>query len=362
MKIAVCNRAAFQPFQRLVAGPLGIEDLPDAERFVRAVVLHDDVGMLPERFRIDVRQDGSSVVRTVHVLAYGFERLGRYQDPWFDENWEEGKKLLNTQFRETEFGGYVFDPYQRSFTTAVAQIESGGSAVVRDSVWEIEVAYASQQGKPEIKRHPAEWETRLARAENRPERLFDQLDESWQTFGKEVAEYGLELRIPPVLGIVLSRCARRDAIPDILLDLRNEWASARAKVWDRLDSLRNVRTLEEAAQIRLELKAASKLFSGEQTDFDTQPIRVFWEMAFAAAAGAVVASGTPLGPVGGAATGAIGAAARAAPKLLQEIGPALFGRGAFDLAKKVRRETGKVEPGVLRRLLSQSELQAFGIK
>src|SRR5258708_39120606 len=33
------------------------------------------------------------------------------------------------------------------------------------------------------------------------------------TGSKEVVRSGLDLRIPPVLGIVLSRCARRDAIP-----------------------------------------------------------------------------------------------------------------------------------------------------
>jgi hypothetical protein len=87
--------------------------------------------MLPERFRIDVNADESTVVGTVHVHPHLFERLGTYQDPLFEENWDEGKKLLNEQFRKIETGGYVFDPYERSFTTAVAQIQRGGSAVVR---------------------------------------------------------------------------------------------------------------------------------------------------------------------------------------------------------------------------------------
>jgi hypothetical protein len=162
--------------------------------------------------------------------------------------------------------------------------------------------------EPKIMRQPAAWEERFARAETLPMELFNQLDQSWQEFAKEVVQSGLDLRIPPVLGIVLSRCARRDAIPTILLDLRNEWASAREKVWYRLDSLRKARTIKEPKDIRLELVAASKLFSSERTDYDTQPIRVFWEIAAAAAAGAVVAFPTPMGPVGGAVVAAIGAA------------------------------------------------------
>jgi hypothetical protein len=80
MKIAVCNRTAFEPFERLVVGPIRADDLAQAERFARAVVLHDDIRMLPERFRIDVNADESKVVRTVHVHAHLFERLGTYQD------------------------------------------------------------------------------------------------------------------------------------------------------------------------------------------------------------------------------------------------------------------------------------------
>jgi hypothetical protein len=44
--------------------------------------------MLPERFRIDVNADESTVVRTVHVHPHLFERLGTYQDPLFEENWD----------------------------------------------------------------------------------------------------------------------------------------------------------------------------------------------------------------------------------------------------------------------------------
>lgn len=296
MKTAVCNRAAFEPFQRLVTGPFMPEDLPEAERFVRAVVLHDDLRMLPERFRINVDVDGYSTVSPLSVTTNEFEYFGDYFDPSFVET-PEGRKLLENATRVDRSRRFFFDPYKVSVILAIEQVRIGGSAVVQDSTWEIEVVHAREQTR-EIKLHSAEWETRLARAEEYPELLFNQLDESWQGLAKKLARGSFDLRIPPVLGIVMSRSARRDAIPAVLLDLRNEWASAREKLWGRVDSLRNPRNVNEAEQILQELEAASKLFSREPTDYDTQPMRVFWDIAAAAAAGAGVASTTPMGPAG----------------------------------------------------------------
>ena len=46
MSTAVCDPKAFYPLRSLVAGPLvDLNELPDIERFVRAVVLHDEISM-----------------------------------------------------------------------------------------------------------------------------------------------------------------------------------------------------------------------------------------------------------------------------------------------------------------------------
>lgn len=359
MKSALCNGAAFEPFQRLVTGPLAIEDLPEAERFVRAVVLHDDVRMLPERIRMEVGGTGDVAIVPEIVKVEGFEILGHYQDPSYADGDEtDGPLSAGLQREDSEDSlwknKYRFDPRELAIAIAIKRIVEGGSAVVRDSEFEIVVMDGTGREQPKLLRSKAAWEERFARAEAYPEELFRQLDESWQRLAKKLAQGGFDLRIPPVLGIVMSRSARRDAIPAVLLDLRNEWAMAREKLWQRVDSLRELHTVKEAEDTLRELEAASKLFSREPSDYDTQPMRVFWDIS---AAAAVVAS------TGGAAGAGIGgAAARSLPKMLQDIGPALFGRGAFDLAKRVRREVSKVDPDVLRRFLSPSEQQAFGIK
>jgi hypothetical protein len=75
--------------------------------------------------------------------------------------------------------------------------------------------------------YPAgEWEKTLMKTEEYPSELFKDLDVKWQEYAGSVAADGCGLLVPPVLSIVLTRCARRDAIVPVLVDLRSEWAGA----------------------------------------------------------------------------------------------------------------------------------------
>jgi hypothetical protein len=201
----------------------------------------------------------------------------------------------------------------------------------------------------------------LRTASKYPSKLFDQLDELWQQYASRVNDHGLGLLVPPVTAIVLSRCARREAIPVVVRDLRDEWARGRRKVWDLLLALRSARTLGDAKEIEKNLDDASQLFAPERTRHDSHPVRVIWEIATSALMGAGVASLTGTRPTIGAATGLISHIPRSVPALLDEFGPALFGRGAFDLARSVRRATSDVEFMALRRLLTDPEKKSLGL-
>ena len=233
-----------------------------------------------------------------------------------------------------------FDSHIDYLKRVLGIIEQGGSALV-----------CSRFGKEAI-----------ATAQQYPESLLGPLDEHWQSYARQVAEDGLGLLVPPVLGIVLSQCARRDAIPLVIRDLRDEWAGARKKVWDLLDAVRNARTLDQALQIRRALEEASKLFAPEPTEHDSRPIRVLWEIIAAAMAGSVIAAALGSNPLVGALTGMVGHVPRCGPALLHEFGPALFGRGAFDLARRVRRSVAQVELDALSRLLTTAEKQTLGFR
>ena len=202
----------------------------------------------------------------------------------------------------------------------------------------------------------------ISTARKYPAALFEQLDENWRGYAQGLDAEGVKLSVPPVLGIVLTRCARRDAIPTVIRDLRSEWATRREKVWTLLDRLKTARTLGEALEIQRNLVAASKSFAPEPTEHDSRPVRVLWEVISAAVMGAGVVGLTGGKPVVGAITGAMAQVPRSVPALLHEFGPAVFGRGAFGLARRVRRAVAQVELDALPRLLTKAEIKKLGLK
>lgn len=181
----------------------------------------------------------------------------------------------------------------------------------------------------------------------------------WQQFAQTAAVGDLGLRVPPVLSIVLTRAAKREAIPT--MELRAEWADASAKIANLLKALKVAQTVEEALEIKKELTAASEMFSPKESQVDTAPVRTFWEIFAAAGAGAGTALLSGGRPSVGALVGGVAASVNKGVPLIRELDPALFGRGAFDLARRVRRELKQVDPGSLAKLLTDNERARIGL-
>ena len=87
---------------------------------------------------------------------------------------------------------------------------------------------------------------------------------------------------------------------------------------------------------------------------------MLWDLIAGAAAGAATALIAGGRPGIGAVIGALGPAARSVPPLVHDLGSALFGRGAFDLARRVRREATRVEYDALARFLTDDEKRKLG--
>ena len=168
--------------------------------------------------------------------------------------------------------------------------------------------------------------------------------------------------MPPILNIILTRCKKRDNIPDNLKLLREEWTDARKKIWKLLRKLRNAQTLKEAHLIQQELTDASKHFSPLSQQINFSPVRIIWDL-FAEGAGGAINSALSGGDP---AIGALAAAWRKVSTNLarsgKQFGKLLFGRGAFDLARRVRKEVMNSCPkNNLSKLLTQSEKDALGL-
>jgi len=355
MSMAVCDQEAFYPLRSLVNGPFSdFRELTEIERFVRTVVLHDEISMELEPLPYDPDSDQEIPEEEWHdgmrnvVVAYG-PVLSDYD--FFRSRRSGGKpekpeiKLAPLlvenarKFANAEEGNSYYQAHIDYLRRVVNILQNGGSALL-----------AGEFGRAAID------------ASNRfPERLFYNLDQDWQQFAKEADAGELGFTVPPVLSIVLSRCARRDAIPAVIKDLRDEWATARHKVWGQINRLRHVHTIQETIEIKRELEEASKLLSPTQHEINTRPIRVLWELVAAGLAGAVIAHISGSHPGIGAAAGAIGKVSGSVASYIHELGPALFGRGAFDFARRVRKETMRIEPGALAKLLTETERLNLGL-
>jgi len=354
VRVAGCDPAAFYPLRSLVAGPFhDVAELAAIERFMRTVVLHDAIVMeMPPlwydsendfEFTEEEQEAGGRMVITAFgpdLKGYGF-----FTDITGPEravpDIDLSPALVEAASRHANAaeGNIYFEAAIRYLKRLLDIVAQGGSVLLCDEFGQ------------EI----------TATAQRYPEALFAPLDRDWQDFARQLNEDGLELAVPPVLGIVLTRCARREAIPEVLRDLRAEWSIPRKRVWERLDALRGARTLDDALDIRRELADASRLFSPTPIELDSRPTRVFWEIVAAGLSGATTGELSGGNPAIAAATNVLGQMARSFPALAQEFGRAMFGRGAFDLARKVRRASSEVEFGALRRLLTAAEVRKLGM-
>ncbi len=354
MSVAVCDPDAFYPLRSLVSGPLTkLSDLVAAERFVRTVVLHDEISMdfdpVPSDQGSAEWTETEKVVGSRNVIValgpvltgYDFftERLGPGQPVTPDITLSPPLIDGARTFSNADEGDVYYEAHIDFLQRIVGVLQRGGSALL-----------ASEFGS-----------VALDEASKYPAKLFENLDGDWRQLAR-ATDAGEVVVIPPVLSIVLTRCARRDAIPGVLRDLRDEWAGPRRKIWSLLDQLKTAHTVGDAREIRQNLAAASRLMSPTQGhEIETRPLRVLWDLVAGSAASAATALMSGGQPGVGAVAGALGTAARALPPLLHELGPALFARGAFDLARRVRREVLGAEYGALARLLTDAEKNELGL-
>jgi hypothetical protein len=355
MRGAVCDLEAFEPLHSLIRGPLvDLHELTAIEHFVRTVVLHDEVSLLWTPLPYDPQSESSPLhpafiaVGPKPDFTYGL-CTGRLPQsgtteiaeiPLSPELVKVARQFSNAEEDNVHYKAVHYKAHIEFLQRIVALVRTGGSALLAGKFGMAAIGAST--------RFPPTW--------------FENLDRDWQQFAREIDTGGINVVVPPVLSIILTRCARQDAIPAVIKDLQAEWTDARAKVWALVDRLKAARTVAEARVIRRELEAASRLLSPTQSEFDTRPGRVLWDLVVGGMAGAATAmiSGGP--PSVRATVGAVmSAAAKSVPPLIHELGPALFGRGAFDLARRIRQETLRVEYDALARLLTDAEKRKLGL-
>ena len=351
--VAIFDPYAFYPFRSLVQGGLkNWNELRDIERFVRAIVLHDEMSMILEPWPYDSIADEEMstnepgarniIVGMGPVLSNyeGLLSIAKNLKPISDGEVSYALRDIAAEFSNARSGNPHYNAHIEFVGKILAVSRDGGSIICEG-------------------RFSRALELRAAKY---PEKLFQVLDKDWQEYAIATEEGRIGLKIPPILNIILTNCKKREDIPDMLKLLREEWTDARKKLWRLLVELQNVQTLKEAHRIQHELAEASKYFSPLSQQTELSPIRMLWDLFAETGGGAIdsaLAGGDP-------ATGAVAAAGRKALTNLaqsgKQFGKLLFGRGAFDLARRIRKKVMYSSPkDTLSRLLTQSEKDALGL-
>lgn len=350
--IAVFDPDAFYPFRSLVEGPLtDLSELKDAERFARMIVLHDLSVMETEPWPDPGVEDEVSGPHNV-IVGIG-PGIGSFQPLLRSvsevENLPDLTGELTARVREAcrsisgaEAGNAYYRAHEDFFRRTLGVIDAGGSAVLAGDV-------AADSGLFDESRYP--------------EALFAALDADYQGIVRELTDGTLGPSVPPVVAMALRRAKSREDLLRAFAEIRDEWRDARRKVWKLVKALRSAEDVRAATELRRELELAGKEFN---PDSPTGPstLRVLWEVVGDTAVGAGVAAMTG----GEARTGALIGAGTALVGIVRDdaFGPfrRMLGRGAFDLARRVRTEVEKVDPEtpkLLTAILSDAERKSLGL-
>jgi hypothetical protein len=317
-RIAICDQEAFYPFRALVQGQLrGIQDLAEAERFVRGVLLHDELVMEYEPWPApdeeqewtdeEIAAGARNVITAVGPVLNGYEEIvSRQYGP--QKPFQDSLSPRLTQLAYDFSGAKPGDPYHNAHLDYIGRLVStvrhGGSLICAGAVGTKVVETSSKY----------------------PEQLFSSLDEGWQGYARSAHAGDIGLVLPPMIAIVFSRARNREAVLPVLRDLKKEWAVPRRKVWNLIDELKNAATLQQANEIKQQLKEASSYLLPQSGAESFQPVRVFWDLVVESGKGAIEAGTSGGDPgVGAIVGGAMGAIDLAAKKIPSFAG-VLFGR------------------------------------
>jgi hypothetical protein len=310
----------------------------------RRHVLHDEMEMQLQPFSFNEEEErewtdqemeagGRMVIAAIGPTIAEYNMFRDPSGPFQDSEIELSPALevLAASHSNAGPGNAYYKAHINLLKRILEVVRSGGSAICRGTFIQEAIQTASKF----------------------PLNLFDQLDRDWRQFAEGLQGSRFGPVVPPVLSIVLTRTASREKIPAIVRDLKEELSVARTKVWNLADNLKNARTFREAQELERELRDSSNYFS-PLSERSSHPLQVLWELFVGTIGGAATATVIGGDPKIGAATGLMGQAIKAVQKDA-EFGHVLFGRGAFDLAKRVRREVERVELDALSAILSDSE-------
>ena len=149
MKVAICDPDAFYPLRSLVSGPLDtLDDLPAIERFIRTVLLHDEILMELAPWPYDPETDfefteeekqagGRNVVTAIGPVLTGYDFFTQQSGKSPAPEMELTPALLEvaSRFANAGAGNVYFDTHVEYLKRVLGICRQGGSALLCGEFW-----------------------------------------------------------------------------------------------------------------------------------------------------------------------------------------------------------------------------------
>jgi hypothetical protein len=91
-----------------------------------------------------------------------------------------------------------------------------------------------------------------------PAKLLERFGEEFQEAARQLRGPGIGISVPPLVSLVLSRARRRDDVPSVIKEFREEYAEARISLWNLLEKMWEAPTLRAQVQMLRQLESAAE--------------------------------------------------------------------------------------------------------
>lgn len=194
MSMAVCDPMAFYPLRNLIEGPFtDLGDLTEVERFVRTVVLHDEISMELEPWPYDpdsvpeIAEAGQrNVIVAVGPVLIGYDFFTNKPDNGNlgiqDVKLSSALVEVVRNFSNAEEANVYYRAHIEYLQRIISIVQNEGSALLSGEFGSAAIGDSSKY----------------------PEKLFENLDLDWQQFAREADAGECGFMVPPVLSIILT--------------------------------------------------------------------------------------------------------------------------------------------------------------
>jgi len=209
---------------RLIDGPIADkEDLIRAEQALRAMLFHESAQVLVPSLKVD------------HGGLIGYQRLDkglRNRASYEALNVLDSRDFLfATEYLEVDKKIVTFSSNPRSglLNSSIERFENGYELVLKSSS-EVSVTLPNRIGattyfsNPELTKHLASYESGFIK------NLYDSIERPWFEIAQANPPIDVDVKLPPLMSIVLSRASYRDEIIEVIKALREELSASRKEL------------------------------------------------------------------------------------------------------------------------------------